>query len=245
MGKEFKELSNEEWSRHYNLSKLNNVIAEINSGNVSVWSRELINITRERERILEIGCGSGASSLWLAKNKRKVTALDYTESSIALAKAVAEKFGDEIEFDAVIADATKPLPFKEKQFDMAFQSGLLEHFSTEEQIELLKNWKKYCERMVSMIPNKASIPYRVGKKIMEENDTWEYGLEIPKHSMAFEFEEAGISVIKEYTIGTEWALKFLPKKHYIRKFFMRIQKEGIDLNDLMQGYLIVTIGKCI
>lgn len=244
MENHFKALSNEDWSMHYNLDKINNVVAGINSGNVSIWSKELVDITKEGESVLEIGCGSGSSSLWLAKNKRKVTSLDYTEASIALVKAAAERIGDEVELDAVIADATKPLPFKEKQFDMAFQSGLLEHFSTEEQIELLKDWKKYCKRMVSMIPNKASVPYRVGKKIMEDGGTWEYGLETPKHSMAFEFEEAGIEVIKEYTIGTEWALKFLPKEHYIRKFFTKLKKDGIDLDDLMQGYLIVTIGKC-
>ena len=241
---EYKEaLDNEGWSAHYNLDSLNSVVNAVNTGNVSVWSKELVDITKEGETVLEIGCGSGASSLWLAKNNRIVTALDYTESSIALIKASAEKIGG-VEIKAVIADATKPLPFHEKQFDMAFQSGLLEHFDTDVQIELLKNWKKYCKTMVSMIPNKSSIPYRVGKKIMEDEGTWEYGRETPEHSMAFEFEEAGIKVVKEYTIGTDWALRFLPKKHYIRKFFAKLEKDGFDLDDMMQGYLIVTIGEC-
>ena len=141
-------------------------------------------------------------------------------------------------------DATKELPFREKQFNYAFQAGLLEHFETEEQIRLLSNWKKYTKYMISMIPNAASIPYRVGKQILEQNGKWEYGLEIPKHSFAEEFSRAGITVEKEYTIGTEWAQKFLPKRHYIRKFFARLEKDGYHLDDIMQGYLLVTIGRC-
>ena len=97
--------------------------------------------------------------------------------------------------------------------------------------------------MVSMIPNAASIPYRIGKQILEDNNEWEYGLEIPKHSLGEEFSRAGLSVIKEYTIGTEWALSFLPKKHYVRKFFEKMKKDGYSLDKYMQGYLLVTIGE--
>lgn len=120
----------------------------------------------------------------------------------------------------------------------------MEHFETEEQIHLLSEWKKYSKYMIFMIPNAASILYRVGKQIMETNGTWQYGLEIPKHSFAELFAKAGISVEREYTIGTKWAYGFLPKKHYIREFFDRLEKDGYRLDDFMQGYLLVTIGRC-
>lgn len=168
--------------------------------------------------------------------------MDYTESSVALVNAVKNDL--KINCNVVQADATQVLPFNEKEFDVIFQSGLLEHFSSEDQINLLKNWKVYCKRMVSMIPNAASMPYRVGKKFLEDSNKWEYGLETPKHSLSKEFSLAGIIVEKEYTIGTEWALKFLPQKHYIHKFFKKMAKDGINLDGLMQGYLLVTIGKC-
>lgn len=238
-----KPLDNADWSEHYNLNHLNSVVEGIISGNVSIWSDELIKITTESEKVLEIGCGSGASSLWLAKHNRIVTALDYTESAVALVEAAAEKIGLS-SVHTVLADATKELPFGENEFDVAFQSGLLEHFSTEEQISLLKNWKHNCKRMISMIPNASSVPYRVGKQIQEQNGTWQYGLEMPKHSLAREFIAAGIQIEREYTIGTEWALKFLSPKHYVRKCFMKMKSQGINLDEIMQGYLLVTIGIC-
>ena len=69
-------------------------------------------------------------------------------------------------------------------------------------------------------------------------------MEIPKHSFREEFTRAGIIVEKEYTIGSEWAQSFLPKRHFIKKFFAKLEKDGYNLDDLMQGYLLVTIGKC-
>ena len=237
-----KPLNNSQWSEHYNLKALNNVINSIQNNNVQVWAEELVNIIEEGKSCLEIGCGSGISSLWLAKNNRKASALDFTQSSVDLVKKAASELS--LNVDVVLADATRELPFSEKRFDYIFQSGLLEHFTTERQIELLKNWKKYSKKMISMIPNKSSLPYRVGKQIMEENGTWSYGLEIPKYSLIREFESAGITVIDEYTIGTEWALRFLPKDHYIRGFFEKLMNEKYNLDDIMQGYLLVTIGNC-
>lgn len=242
--KEYKNrLTNEEWSRHYNLQILQNVTKQIQTGEVSVWSKELLNITGEKEKVLEIGCGSGISSLWLSKHNRKVTALDYSQSSVELLRNAAEILGDD-QICVVRADATQELPFQKKEFDIAFQAGLLEHFSTEEQIGLLRLWKKYCKRMVSMIPNAASVPYQIGKKIQEKKGIWQYGLEIPKSSMRGEFVAAGISVEREYSIGTEWALRFLPPNHYIRESYDRMLAEGYPLDEYMQGYLLVTVGVC-
>lgn len=238
-----KALDSEEWSKHYNISSLNGVIESIQTGNVQIWAKELCNIIAPNESCLEIGCGTGISSLWLAKNKRKATALDYTQSSIELVNAAASKLN--LNLYTVQTDATKELPFKNKEFDVIFQCGLLEHFSTEEQVVLLKNWKKHCSKMVSMIPNSASIPYRVGKELLEKSGNWGYGLETPKHSLIKEFSLAGINVETEYTIGTEWALSFLPTRHYIKKMFEKMQKNGFNLDDMMQGYLLVTIGTCV
>lgn len=238
-----KPIGNEEWAKHYNIDHLNGVVESVRTGNVQVWAKELCQIIPPTSSCLEIGCGTGISSLYLAKNGRKATALDYTSSSIELVSTAASKLC--INLRTVQADATKNLPFDNNEFDVIFQCGLLEHFSSQEQIELLKSWKKYSKKMISMIPNASSIPYRIGKALLESSGKWEYGLETPRHTLIHEFSAAGIKIEKEYSIGTEWALSFLPTKHYLKKTFKKLQKQGYNMNDMMQGYLLVTIGKCI
>lgn len=60
--------------------------------------------------------------------------------------------------------------------------------------------------------------------------------------MIDEFITAGYSDIQEYTIGTEHALRFLPQEHYLRDVFVKLLEEGYNLDDMWQGYLLVTIG---
>ena len=42
-------LDEEGWSNHYNMDNLNTVISSIQSGNVSVWSEELVKICSLRQ----------------------------------------------------------------------------------------------------------------------------------------------------------------------------------------------------
>ncbi len=237
-----KPLDKDGWEKHYNIKKLEEVVNIVKSGSVSVWSKELEKIIQSGMKCLEIGCGTGITALWLAKCGCEVCALDYTDASVELVKAAASRL--ELNNISVMKfDATLELPFEKNQFDYIYQAGLLEHFETEEQIRLLHSWKKYSTHMISLIPNKASIPYQVGKCIQENEGRWEYGREIPKHSFIYEFQKAGIEVQNEYTIGTEWALKFLPENHYVRELYKKLADEGYPLDEYMQGYLLVTIGR--
>lgn len=237
-----KMLSKEKWSKHYNIKLADNIINAINSNKLSVWTEEMLKITKKGQSVLEIGCGSGMTSLALAKNGREVTALDYSEKSIELVDYIAAKL--ECTITTCVKDATLPLDFDNKVFDFVFQAGLLEHFDKEKRIELLKLWKPTCKHMISFIPNAHSLAYRVGKFMMEQVGTWEYGLEMPQSSLYDEFELAGYKNIREYTIGEEHALKFLPNNHYLRVALEKCIKEKLlDSDNYGQGYLLVTIGQ--
>ena len=101
--------------------------------------------------------------------------------------------------------------------------------------------------MISMIPNAASIAYRTGKAMMEQQGVWSYGLELPQYSLGSEFEQAGIHTVREYTIGAEHALAFLPEEHYLRKALQLwlLESRQLGVEDICgQGYLLVTIGDC-
>lgn len=235
-----KALTKEEWSRYCQIDLLEGVKENIDKDKVSCWSRELLRLTSVGERCCEIGCGTGQTSAYLAKHERNITAIDYSEDSILLINELAKSMRRKI--DARCIDATGKMPFRDNEFDTIFHCGLLEHFEKKEQISMLKNWRRYSRRMISMVPNAASLPYRIGKKILEDNGKWGYGLEIPQFSMIDKFIAAGYSDIQEYTIGTDHALKFLPQEHYLKNTFTKMLEEGYDLNTMWQGYLLVTIG---
>jgi methyl halide transferase len=55
--------------------------------------------------VLEIGCGTGTNAIELARRGYAVTALDYVEAALKLAREKAAKAGAKIEFKA--ADVTK------------------------------------------------------------------------------------------------------------------------------------------
>lgn len=237
-------LEAEGWSRLYNDFLFNDTIQAVLADKLNCWTREMIKITEcggGFSRVLEIGCGSGKSTLALARQGRICTAIDYSEASIKLLNRAKEELN--LEVTAKVVDARNPLPFADGAFDFAFQAGLLEHFEREERIRLLKLWKPVCHTMVSMIPNAHSVPYRLGKAMQEKSGEWPYGKELPQPTLIEEFMEAGYHELREYTIGVEDALTFLPENHYMRAAFERWYAEGHDEDSFGQGYLLVTIGK--
>jgi len=236
-----KRLSADEWGELYNIKSLESVVNRIVKGHVSEHSHEMLKLTKPGERILEIGVGSGQTSLWLAKHGRLVTGIDFSNNAIRLFSEAAEQLN--IPVQAVQVDAEKPLPFEENEFDWVFQAGLLEHFHLEERIRLLQQWGKYTRGMISFIPNAASVIYRYGKARQEYLGTWKYGLEMPQYSLAGEFAAAGFSLEAEYTFDLKTPLDFLPRFHYLRRVFRRLQRDGFLADNCGQGYLLATVGK--
>ncbi len=79
------------------------------------------------ERILEVGCGTGADLLQFAKHGALATGVDITEKHVELAR---ERLGDR----AVIHHADmRHLPFEDETFDYIYSHGVLHHSSEPEQ----------------------------------------------------------------------------------------------------------------
>jgi len=76
-------------------------------------------------RILEIGCGTGQMSLYLAHGERIVIGADLTRASLQLGAAAAERFGVEgVQF--VETDLHRP-GLRAGAFDVVYASGVLHH----------------------------------------------------------------------------------------------------------------------
>jgi SAM-dependent methyltransferase len=76
-------------------------------------------------RIVEIGCGTGQMSLYLARADRIVIGADLTRASLALGAAAARRFGvDSVQF--VETDLQRP-GLRAGVFDVVYASGVLHH----------------------------------------------------------------------------------------------------------------------
>lgn len=237
-----KRLTQLEWAELYNEDMIDRVMEHLGADIYSPWTDEMLNLTKKGESVLEIGCGSGETSLALAKAGRVVSALDFSESSIRVVEEVAKRYGSGLDVRTYCMDAMGELPFADWQFDCVFHAGLLEHFYQDERIDMLKKWKRICKKMVSMVPNACSVPYRVWKEELEKKNQWPYGIEMPQKTLYEDFVKAGYKDIREYTIGLEHVLCNLPREHYVRKMFESILESNFHTEDWGQGYLLVTIG---
>jgi len=234
------QLSSEEWGKFYNLSMLSELVSSIEREELLWQTKEMMKLTSAGDKVLEIGSGTGATSIYLALKNRICTALDYALPCLVLTSRAASRLKCPVR--TVFSDATKELPFQDNEFDFVFQAGLLEHFHKEQRINLLRNWGRVGKCMVSIIPNAASLAYRAGKAMMEQDGTWEYGLELPQFTLYDEFAEAGFKVTSEYTIGEKHALEFLPKEHPLRQVLSWWVSNNICGDNCGQGYLLVTVG---
>jgi SAM-dependent methyltransferase len=79
--------------------------------------------------IIEIGAGTGRTSIELARRGAKVTILDISEKSLELAKKFAQKADPATRrrLHYVLADGLDP-GLEPESFDLLFHQGLLEHF---------------------------------------------------------------------------------------------------------------------
>ncbi len=105
------------------------------------------------KRIIECGCGTGKISAYFQNNGYDVTAVDIDENILKLAKEIVEKSSFEKipKFEVM---SILDLNYKPKQFDVAFSNGVLEHFSDEDIIRILKEEVKIASTVIFGVPSK-------------------------------------------------------------------------------------------
>lgn len=106
------------------------------------------------EKVLDLGCGDGAVSEYLADMGVKVVAVDISEEAVKVAK----KRG----VNAKVVDVEKGLPFKDEQFDAVFWGDNVEHlFDPEQTLKEIRRVLKKKGRLVLSCPNMGYWRYRL------------------------------------------------------------------------------------
>jgi len=95
--------------------------------------------------VLEIGCGTGCSTVALAEQGAKVTALDVDEGSLVVAGERCRAYGLDISF--VRANATNvDVLFSGRHFDFVIFYASLEHMTLEERLSAMSaSWRMLAE----------------------------------------------------------------------------------------------------
>lgn len=91
----------------------------------STFARLLDSAISDDAKVLEIGCGTGQMSLYLAHADRLVIGADLAGASLRLGAAAARRFGlDRVQF--VETDLHRP-GLRDRSFDVVYASGVLHH----------------------------------------------------------------------------------------------------------------------
>jgi SAM-dependent methyltransferase len=91
----------------------------------SEFARLLDRAIPGNARVVEIGCGTGQMSLYLARADRTIVGVDFSRPSLRLGAAAAERFGlTRVRF--VEADLRCP-GLQDGAFDVVYSSGVLHH----------------------------------------------------------------------------------------------------------------------
>jgi ubiquinone biosynthesis O-methyltransferase len=98
---------------------------ESSSIELAQWHESALDLARSISgTVLEVGCGRGDFAISLAQRGGRVTAVDFSETAIHIARQKALRFGQDVNFD--VANATS-LPFADESFDQVFSCECLEH----------------------------------------------------------------------------------------------------------------------
>ena len=108
------------------------------------YHKFFVDNVREKDSVLDIGCGNGALTYDVAKKAKIVTGIDLNEKNIKIAK---DKFSRK-NINYVFGDALTDLP--DKKYDVIILSNVLEHI--EKRAEFLRSIKKLSSKFLIRVP---------------------------------------------------------------------------------------------
>ncbi len=122
-------------------------------------------------RLMEVGCGSGTTAVMLADLGYRVTAIDC---EAALVARIAERYSDWIRsgrLEMQVADMFS-LPWREREYDLAYHQGVLEHFSDDRIVQALSEQRRVAKRLIFDVPNSRYGAHPYGDERLMKPSHW-------------------------------------------------------------------------
>jgi ubiquinone/menaquinone biosynthesis C-methylase UbiE len=125
----------------------------------------------------EVGSGSGTASGELARRGGRITLVDISPKSLAFARRHFE--GQKLPAQYALQDGLR-LAFRDGSFDVVWNAGVIEHFTDEGKIALIREMYRVVKpggSLLIIVPNAHDWPFRLGKWIAERRGKWIFGFE--------------------------------------------------------------------
>jgi glycosyltransferase involved in cell wall biosynthesis/2-polyprenyl-3-methyl-5-hydroxy-6-metoxy-1,4-benzoquinol methylase len=192
----------------------------------------------EGGRILEAGCGGGQQSMALARSGRHdLTLMDFSAQALGFSRPWFERQGIAAEF--VEQDVMVP---GSPDFDLVFNAGVLEHYTVDDQVALLKGMASRSRRYVLvLVPNRLCYWYWIWRLTCSSECEWPYGKEIPVADLKDAFAAAGLNPLGQFFAGASWTENFINKLPglgtRLRETILRVHRSEV-IPEWQKSYLL-------
>lgn len=132
-----------------------------------------LRLSRARERILDVGTGSGAQAALLSRF-RDVVAVDADERILQAARENIQRYGKRARVQKADAFA---LPFEDDSFDVAISQGLMEHFSDERIGQMIREKMRVSRAVLFSVPSDRYPRQDMGDERLMPPEAWQRILE--------------------------------------------------------------------
>lgn len=168
------------------------------------WAEELLS-SYSSVKVLEAGSGAGFQSVAFAQNQRfEAHLLDFSENALTAARSLFSRLGLAAHFHS--GDIFDP---GEKDYDFVFNSGVLEHYSFEEQVAMVRSMAARSRFLVAaLVPNANCYWYWISRTRAASLGSWPFGFEAPMTRLTEVFQAAGLTAIEERYFGRAWCETF-------------------------------------
>jgi ubiquinone/menaquinone biosynthesis C-methylase UbiE len=181
------------------------------------------------KRIIEIGCGSGFTSLALAQQGARCALLDLSTEALKVAESAflqaglppPELYNQDALRNSVPSDS----------FDAVWNGGVIEHFFDEGKKLLIKEMLRMAKpggKVIILVPNGACWQFQIIQAWLKLRKTWIYGYEddMSPRRLRRMCQRLGISSYDTYAFNTVVGWRWIPKigRHLTRKLGLETMK---------------------
>lgn len=133
--------------------------------------KQVLKYSVSGKPVLECGCGTGKTSILLASYDITTYAMDIEKEMVKEAKKKSKEMYPENLVNVFVGDIRK-IPYENKFFSVSHSSGVLEHYSDEEIVNLINEQLRVSDYCVFSVPTKYFEKKMLGNERFLSRKEW-------------------------------------------------------------------------